>query len=409
MRILMFQNTMECYGSYFFFSERLALEMENCGIEVSRFREPLENPAAWEHLDEVKYDAIIDVNSRLPKAKTEDGSYLLDCLQGPFYNYILDHPLYHHENLNIKLENYHVLCLDELHETYIRKHYPHIRSVLTLPLGGVKAGETLGGIDARTEASADAKTNAKTNAYTRDIPVLFTGTYMSPEEWMGVIDEMPDLMSKENKLIASYRKKHPKATPEEAFRYLLADMGTDMGREEFALHLHLQFGADMYIRSLHRHELLKSLAENGIPLTVCGPGYEKADWVKRENVTVISQQTFEDTIKLMSRAKIVVSLMAGFTKGCHDRVFNAMLNGAVCLSEKNIYMEENFQDGISYIGFDKEKITEKKDAQIVRTVKWLLENEQQREEIAAAGQVVAEKEHTFMVRTKHLLQHIQDN
>ena len=60
-----------------------------------------------------RYDAILDINSKLPYLTLEDGSPFLDRLNAPFYNWIVDHPLYHHPGLSFPLKNYHVLAIDQ--------------------------------------------------------------------------------------------------------------------------------------------------------------------------------------------------------------------------------------------------------------------------------------------------------
>ena len=67
------------------------------------------------------FDAVIDYNSKLPGAVLDDGTPFLNHIQAPFYNYILDHPVYHHANLSVLLENYHVICIDDDHNKYISK------------------------------------------------------------------------------------------------------------------------------------------------------------------------------------------------------------------------------------------------------------------------------------------------
>lgn len=69
----------------------------------------------------------------------DDGTPFLNHIQAPFYNYILDHPVYPHANLSVLLENYHVICIDDDHNKYISKWYPHIKSVHTLSVGAAKA------------------------------------------------------------------------------------------------------------------------------------------------------------------------------------------------------------------------------------------------------------------------------
>lgn len=85
-----------------------------------------------------EYAAVIDFNSKLPRLMCDDATYYLDTIQAPFFNYILDNPLYHHATLQCPLQRYHVLLVDEEHAAYVRKHYPHIQGTHMLSLGAMK-------------------------------------------------------------------------------------------------------------------------------------------------------------------------------------------------------------------------------------------------------------------------------
>ena len=57
-------------------------------------------------------------------------------------------------------------------------------------------------------------------------------------------------------------------------------------------------------------------------------------------------------LQQISRAKISLNVMPWFKDGAHDRVFNSMLNGAVCLSDGSRYLDECLKDGEDYVKYD---------------------------------------------------------
>lgn len=128
-KFLLFQIKPVCYNSYTYFSDAIAKELISLGNSVEIFSSKKESLTAMERFTGQSFDAILDFNSELPKLKMEDDSYFLDRIDAPFYDVILDHPLYHHEMLKQKIKNFHVLCLDENHKKYIETCYPHISSV----------------------------------------------------------------------------------------------------------------------------------------------------------------------------------------------------------------------------------------------------------------------------------------
>lgn len=69
----------------------------------------------------------------------EDGTPVLDKLDGPFFDYILDHPLFHYNCLNADLKNLNGIFLDEAQEAYVKRYYPRVKKTLTMPLGATEA------------------------------------------------------------------------------------------------------------------------------------------------------------------------------------------------------------------------------------------------------------------------------
>ena len=164
-KILLFQMNGIAYDSTRFFSSCLGKALENAGIEVSWFDFQRQTMKDLEALCGQSFDAVIDYNSKLPGAVLDDGTPFLNHIQAPFYNYILDHPVYHHANLSVLLENYHVICIDDDHNKYISKWYPHIKSVHTLSVGAAKAENAV-----------------KSEQYRKE-GILFPATYLNPRDY----------------------------------------------------------------------------------------------------------------------------------------------------------------------------------------------------------------------------------
>ncbi|MBQ1902605.1 MAG: hypothetical protein II169_08685, partial [Lachnospiraceae bacterium] len=135
MKVLLISSRELCYFSGSFFLDRIQEELEKiCDVERVEFSET--NLDALQACLEKRYDAVLDINSKLPYLVMDDGSRFLDQLQAPFYNYILDHPLYHHPGLVFPLKDYHAIAIDKRHQAYMKQYYPHLKTVEYLPLGG---------------------------------------------------------------------------------------------------------------------------------------------------------------------------------------------------------------------------------------------------------------------------------
>lgn len=57
-----------------------------------------------------------------------------------------------------------------------------------------------------------------------------------------------------------------------------------------------------------------------------------------------TNMSYLDVLKAISDSKVVLNVSPFFIEGIHDRVSNAMLNGAVSLSDRSGFLTENFND-----------------------------------------------------------------
>lgn len=67
-----------------------------------------------------KYRAVFDFNSLLPRLAMDDGTPVIDLFDGPFYDYIVDHPLFHYNCLMTRAKNFHAIVLDEGQADYVK-------------------------------------------------------------------------------------------------------------------------------------------------------------------------------------------------------------------------------------------------------------------------------------------------
>lgn len=376
---LFFQLRNVCYNSYNYFSGALAkaLQDKSCSITIfSGEREPLE---AMERFVGQHFDAMVDFNSNLPKLKMEDDSYFLDQIDAPFFDIILDHPLYHHDMLKHPLRDFHVICLDENHKTYIETYYPHIASVHVLPMTGEDMAPEHNGLP------------------DKNIDLLFSGSYTPPEEVAASIENIPGFMGKITKKLIEDMKRDAGLTQEAALRAMLPELD-EIVEELFPLHMQACFLADSYLRAWRREETLTALAKSGISMTVCGNGWRKSPLADYSNVSITDDMDFQDTFSYFRQAKITLNLMPEFKAGAHDRIYSAMLNKSLCLTDSSSMLKRQFTDDKELVFFP----TDQPDI-LCETVGNLLLNDKKRIEITENGYRKAKAEHTWQKRGEEFL------
>ena len=105
----------------------------------------------------------------------------------------------------------------------------------------------------------------------------------------------------------------------------------------------------------------------------------------------------EGCLRKLCQTKLSLNVMPWFKNGAHDRIFNSMLNGAVCLTDSSIYLDEILHDGkdcVLYSLAEMERLPE--------MAKELLADPDRMQAVADAGYELAQAGHTWAHRAKTL-------
>ena len=343
--ILIFKSRSLCYASTDYFAERLAEAFEKSGYRADILDFDNEGDIRLEEALKREYSALFDFNSDLPKAYMEDGRHYLDCFHAPFFQILLDHPMYFHASLKENLKEEYVCCIDEGHAEYVKRYYPNVKGAFCMPIPGIPAGD-LEKLPSLEERKMD---------------IFLPATYENPEKYEQEIGQaIPDIQEGIWDII-NQMKKTPELSMEKALENMLVSQEMDcLDRKGKATIFHAHFLADMYINAYYREKAVKELLKSGIKIHACGQGWERFVCEGRENLTVIPAVDFKEISGLMKQAKIVLNIAYAFKNGCHDRVLSTMLAGAVSVTSKSPYMEMHFseEDLVFYRMGELEKLPE---------------------------------------------------
>lgn len=382
-RILLFKSKSLCYDSTNYFVDSLAIAFERNGYcaEILDFEKVGEK--GMEEALAKEYDAVFDFNSTLPQALMEDDRHYLDCFHTPFFQILLDHPMYFHASLKEEIQEEYVCCIDKGHVEYVEKYYPNVKKAWLMPVPGIYAGE-YENLPPFEERKMD---------------IFLPATYDRPEkyEWE-IAQAIPDIQDGIWNIIEQMKKK-PGISMEEALEKMLVDQEMDcLDRNGKATVFHAHFLADMYINAYYRERAVKELLKSGIRLYVCGQGWEQFEGEGKENLTIIPAVDFKEISGLMQQAKIVLNIAYAFKNGCHDRVLSTMLAGAVSVTSENPYMKSHFSE--DEIVFYQMEELEKLPVLLQNLVK----DEARLKDIARRGYEKAAKSHTWQIRAKELME-----
>ncbi|CAN5827649.1 glycosyltransferase [soil metagenome] len=187
----------------------------------------------------------------------------------------------------------------------------------------------------------------------RDIPLLFTGTYRGEPDapWRA---EPPSIGRDAVEEIAQRMVADGKLPVLDALKAVIARLGGELTPDLFEEFLPLLQAPQFYAEAHHRQALLQTLGEAGTPMHIYGNGWEPL-LERYKSFVYGGVGSFEETLRLLRRTRLVLNTNNGFVNGGHERVFTAMAGGAAVLSDENRYYAEAYKPGreIATYGWDK--------------------------------------------------------
>ncbi len=310
-----------------------------------------------------------------------DGISIWNKRKIPCVNIVVDHPFYYPELYDIIPDIFYNIYIDRYHGQYIRKFYSHIKCGPFLPLGG-------------TSLYPDG---SFPDIDKRPYDIIFTGNYTPPEEFDQYIirngEEYADFYNDIiDDLIANPNQ------PDDAVieRHILKEI-PDASYDQLRKTLPNMIFIDTYIRFYFRGEVVKSLIDNGIKVHCVGKGWNRLCCRRPENLTYTSGVLSKGCLEALSQSKLSLNVMPWFKDGAHDRIFNSMLNGAICLTDHSKYLDEILIPNKNVVFYDLKQLE-----MLPFIVHSLLSNKEYMEHIQKDAFKYAIENHTWHNRAKAL-------
>lgn len=309
---------------------------------------------------------------------TKDQGSIWNELDVDCYDYIVDHPMYYHAAIIFPIRRLTFLCVDEYHQKFIARFYPGKVRSFFLPLAGIRDG---GGEVPFEERSMD---------------ILFTGAYLVDNNVElhvhGLSEGLRKIWLECYELLCS----RTYMTLEQGLEYCFKKRGLILPEEDLRDTVRLFQDMDGMLRSRARAEVVKTLANADVKVHIYGEGWQFLD-CKQENLIIHDRIPFDETIPLTADARIVLNVMPWFKSGVHDRVYSAMQNGSVCLTDSSEYLDRTIADGREAIFYSLEHLEELPDK-----VKYYLGEPKELKEIAGRGYQYAKDTQTWQYRARQL-------
>ncbi len=303
---------------------------------------------------------------------------LWDLYHVPVVNQLVDHPMFYRDTMDHAPACGVVACADRLHTDYIRRFCPAVRRTVFLPTAG-----------------ACRKPYAALKPYAeRPIDLLFIGSYKYDRETAEQEDDIGRYLLAE--LCA-----HPGLTLSQAAEAMLEASGLRWSDPQTAAFVESKRHLEIQAASWYRGRIIEALVRDGVTVTVYGEGWEALGLDNFSNFVRRPPCPPEDGVALMEEARIVLNQLTWFKAGASERVFEAMLQGAVCLTDDSAYLREQFTDGEEIRFFSLEHLD-----QLPALAQELLADDALAERIRHNAYEKAAAEHTWQARARELLDYL---
>lgn len=327
--------------------------------------------------------AVISLNNVGLHLEFEEERNIWDQYQIPFFNIMMDHPFHYKTALDSAPEQMVLLCMDRNHVEYVKRFFINIKKVYFFPHAGIERCQHI-------------------PISERKIDVLYAGG-LSRYAAEGLIPDLGKIQ--EFDAFALVKKaleiliQQPELTTEHVIEKCIREINLIFNDKRLGeIITELRF-LDSLAVSFYREQMIRTLAELGITVTVFGAGWECCEW-ESTNVIYGGVLPSVQILELMNQSKIVLNTMTWFKRGAHDRVFNGMLAGAAVVSDQSEYLQEQFTNGEQLQMFSLRKMKD-----MAETVKMLLSDTNYAQNMADCGYLQAKEQHMWINRLQdiHLL------
>lgn len=365
-------------------SDLIAKGFEENGYQVVIFDGLKKDITPNEISDEMKDNGklIFSYNALLHDFSIDGNTSIYDQLGYPTLGYLVDHPYYHKGRLKCSHGNtIFISVVDYDHVDYIKSFYPEIKHVTFLPHFSFQCEYFI--------------PYAK-----RSIDIYYPGSYKNPDDFNQNLNMLPDIFQRVSVYVFNLILNNPNLTLEHALKSYFTSIKFEYSSEEFMEIINKLFFVDQWVRNYRRDKIIRTILDAGINITVSGKGWEHLESIYKGNLQVIGRDglDIEENIRQIADSKILINTFPEFKNGTHERIFTAMINGCVCLTDASGYTLEHFQNYEHLVYYNLDNIHE-----IPNIILDLLNNPMKAEKIAQNASLKASTEYSVKNNAKRIL------
>lgn len=386
---LIYKGVDTCYQLLDVFASYMGAALQKKGYLVEYFDLKKETITDASRFIGKSYQAVIGMQSYMYAVRMENGGFLHDKIHGLKYNFVFDHPLWLHCQIKNMPSDLILLTLDKDYVTYISHYYK--RKVHFLPPGGIY----------KKQLHDAGHSNMQHVYQKRAYDVTFIGSYINNSENIFL-----QLKQQERKMRFFINRcwllmrKQPSLSAETIILKTLHFYGWEFFDDEFSELCYQMREYILYLSHHFRYQILKTLVENQIQVHVFGTSWKTCRLVEHPNFIWHNQDlTTDECLSVWQESKIALNIMSGHKNAVTERIVNSMLQQAAVCTERNAYLDDQFQDGTDIIYYDLNQLN-----RLPKRLSALLANAEQLKQIAENGYQKAFEHHTWDCRVQTFLE-----
>lgn len=296
---------------------------------------------------------VITFNNVGIRVSVEGGENYWEIKKVKLHNILVDAPVWYEETLKHDLKCMQIITIDRYHKEFINKYFPNRASVQFLPHGGAK-------LSVIEEIAYED----------RQIDVLYVGgrtkCLRGNHKYVFLPDDGRELFETARSLLIKY----PHLTLEKVYDLYMNEIGIGLIRDAELNVIHTLYGEILEaVRGYYQGKVIEALAASGIHVDIYSSGWEDAAEKYPDYVHTHERISPKECIRLMCNSKITLNTQPWFKYGAHERIYNAMLNGSVCVTDTSEYLKKHFENGKNIVFYELNQLDN-----MVKNVHLLLEN-----------------------------------
>lgn len=304
----------------------------------------------------------------------------------PFVDFIQDHPWNYYDALDAPIEQLYPIVLDRNHGVFIEKYFPWIHKPYFMVNGGTPEDNCLPYNE-------------------RDIDILYVGTCNVEPPGYPLISTLPDQGRGMYEYVIGKLLAEPDHTIESIieeycengdFEITLQDVKDIIGN--YAPYVMEK------VRREYKLATMDALAKTGARIEIYGDNWEDSRYPWGENVHIHKRVSSAECNLMMGRSKIGLNCMPWYKRGCSERVFNIMQNGALCLTDYSEYIGERFVHGENILIYNLTNLSE-----LTNMVSNMLSNPEKAASMAKKGQEIVREKDTWKCRMAEVIGYVENN